>query len=53
MKPWVLHRLFILGFAMAVLGFLVAIERQSWFHIRPATGTAAALSYASDRPIRG
>lgn len=35
-------------FGLAVLTFLTVIERQSWFHIRPASGTAMALAYASD-----
>ena len=42
---------FILAFGVIALAFLVAIDRQTWFHIRPATGTAAAMSKASDRVI--
>jgi len=38
---------FFLGFGMALLLFLVAIEHQNWFTLKPATGTAAAMSYAS------
>ena len=43
--------LFILTFGLATLGFLVAIEHQNWFDLRPATGSARALSLASDRAI--
>ena len=39
--------LFLFGFGVALLLFLVAIEHQNWFHIRPGSGTAAAMSYAS------
>jgi hypothetical protein len=38
---------FFLGFGLALLLFLVAIEHQNWFTLKPATGTAAAMSYAS------
>jgi len=31
-----------------VLAFLTAIDRPEWFHLKPATGTAAAMVYASD-----
>lgn len=41
--------LFLLGFGVTILLFLVAIERQNWFHIKPMTGTAAAMSYAADK----
>lgn len=40
-------------FGIFVLGFLVAIDRPEWFHIRPATGTSVALSHvAGDASIR-
>lgn len=39
--------LFFLGFGLTLLLFLVAIEHQNWFTLKPATGTAAAMSYAS------
>jgi hypothetical protein len=38
---------FFLGFGVALLLFLVAIEHQNWFTLKPATGTASAMSYAS------
>lgn len=38
----------LMGFGMAILAFLVAIDRPQWFHIRPATGTSLALSHAMD-----
>lgn len=38
---------FFLGFGAVLLLFLVAIEHQNWFTLKPATGTAAAMSYAS------
>lgn len=36
----------LVGIGMAILSFLVAIDRPEWFHIRPATGTSVALSHA-------
>lgn len=52
--------LLMLGFGLSVLAFLIAIDRPEWFHLRPATGTAAAMAHASapthsrqhDRPAR-
>ncbi len=38
---------FFLSFGLTILLFLVAIEHQNWFTLKPATGTAAAMSYAS------
>jgi hypothetical protein len=38
----------LVGLGLAVLAFLVAIDRPQWFHIRPATGTSIALSHAMD-----
>lgn len=40
--------LFLFCFGVGTLIFLTAIERQSWFHLRPASGAAAAMFYASD-----
>jgi hypothetical protein len=37
----------VLGFGLAVLAFLVAIDRPHWFQIRPVSGTAAAMAYAA------
>jgi len=39
-----------LGFGVVLLAFLVAIERQTWFHLKPATGSARAMSFASEKP---
>lgn len=43
--------LIFLAFGLSVLAFLVAIDRPEWFHIRPASGTAAALSHATSGGI--
>ncbi len=43
---------FFLGFGCALLLFLVAIEHQNWFHLKPMSGTATAMSYAADRPAK-
>lgn len=43
----------LMGLGLAILAFLVAIDRPEWFHIRPATGTSMALSHAMDAPDRG
>lgn len=42
--------IFLLCFGVGVLAFLTAIDRQQWFHIKPATGTAVALSKAAAEP---
>ena len=39
--------MFLLVFGVAVLTFLVSIDRVKWFHIKPFTGAAAAMSLAS------
>lgn len=43
----------VLAFGLMALAFLVAIDRPGWWQIKPATGTAAAMSYAADKPSRG
>ncbi len=43
----------LMGLGLAILAFLVAIDRPQWFHIRPATGTSVALSHAMGAPDRG
>jgi hypothetical protein len=35
-------------FGLAVLAFLVAIDRPHWFKLKPISGTAAAMAYAAD-----
>lgn len=32
---------------IGILAFLVAIDRPHWFNLRPASGTAAAMSHAA------
>ena len=36
--------------ALLAVAFLLATDRDSWFRLRPASGTAAALAQASDKP---
>lgn len=43
---------FFFSFGCVLLLFLVAIEHQNWFHIKPMSGTAAAMSYAADKNIK-
>jgi len=38
-----------LTFGLGTLGYLVAIDHPEWFHLRPMTGAAVAMSAASDR----
>jgi hypothetical protein len=45
--------LIMLSFGLAVLTFLVAIERPQWFHIQPGTGTAIALAEGADARTDG
>jgi hypothetical protein len=42
----------LLVFGLAVLAFLVAIDRPHWFELRPVSGAAAAMSYAAQPPSR-
>jgi len=43
----------LLAFGVGTLLFLIAIEHQDWFEVRPASGTARAMSYAAERPGNG
>ena len=45
-----LMSLTVFGIVLLILAYLVAIDRAEWFRIRPATGTAVALSHASTPP---
>lgn len=38
--------LMMLCFGFGVLAFLIVIGRSEWFHLRPASGTAAAMANA-------
>jgi hypothetical protein len=40
--------LMLLSFGLGILAFLIAIDRPEWFNLRPVSGTAAAMSNASD-----
>ncbi len=39
--------LMLLSFGLAMLAYLIAIDRPEWFNLRPASGTAAAMSNAA------
>lgn len=41
----------LLGFGLALLALLIALDRPQWFVLRPASGTAAALAKASVKPV--
>lgn len=41
-------RLLLVAFGLGILAFLVAIDRPEWFHIRPASGGAAAMSLGAN-----
>jgi hypothetical protein len=43
-------KLALLAFGLCILAFLTVIDRPGWFHLRPASGTAAALTLAAERP---
>ena len=43
--------LVLLMFGVTLLLFLIAIDREEWFHIRPVSGTAQAMTLASDREV--
>ncbi len=40
--------LMMLAFGLAILAFLISIDHPEWFRLRPMTGTAIAMSHASD-----
>jgi hypothetical protein len=37
----------LLLFGLGTLAFLIAIDRPEWFHLRPASGAAEAMSHAA------
>ena len=39
--------LMLLSFGCLMLAYLIAIDRTEWFSLRPASGTAAAMSNAA------
>ncbi len=43
-----LSLLLLIGFGVSILALLVLVDHKKWFEVRPGTGTAAAMSYASD-----
>ncbi|CAD7338367.1 hypothetical protein FIM10_10090 [Sphingomonadales bacterium 56] len=49
-KESLIGSLMLLSFGVAVLAFLVAIDRPEWFELRPGSGIAAAMFSASARP---
>ena len=48
MKSSAWSSIFVLAVGVFALVFLVAIDRQNWFHIRPATGTAGQGHVSND-----
>lgn len=40
--------LLFLAFGLAMLAFLVAIDRPEWFKLRPVSGTAVAMAKAAE-----
>jgi hypothetical protein len=42
-----------LALGLTILGLLVAMDRTEWFQLRPASGTALAMSYAGAKPGNG
>ena len=45
-------RLAILAFGCACLAFLSLVDHAKWFELRPASGTATAMSYAAQLDTR-
>jgi hypothetical protein len=39
-----------ISFGLLLLAYLVAIDRQDWFVLKPMTGASVALSLASEKP---
>lgn len=44
--------LMLLSFGLALLAYLIAIDRPQWFDLRPASGTATAMANASRERLR-
>lgn len=42
--------LMLISFGLAILAYLIAIDRPEWFTIRPVSGTAAAMSNVAQPP---
>jgi len=42
--------LILLAFGLAVLAFLVVIDRPHWFSIKPVSGAAAAMASSAQPP---
>ena len=40
-----------LGSEVAIIALALVISRSGWFELRPASGTAAAMAEAADRPV--
>lgn len=51
LSPSLRASLTMLAFGLVVLAYLVAIDHPQWFHIRPITGTASAMSAAANADI--
>ena len=47
---WPTLMLFIFGFG--ILSFLIAIDREEWFHIKPFSGAAQAMFLSSDKNMQ-
>ena len=42
----------LLAFGLFVMAFLIAIDRPHWFHVKPLTGTALAMSASSASDVQ-
>lgn len=40
--------LIMLCLGLGILAYLIVIDRREWFHIRPGSGSAAAMAHAAD-----
>ncbi|WP_185207512.1 hypothetical protein [Sphingomonas sp. NBWT7] len=47
-KQSLLSSVFFMGFGAVLLLFLVATEHPNWFHIKPMSTAASAMTYAAD-----
>lgn len=47
-KQSLLSSVFFMAFGVVLLLFLVATEHPNWFHIKPMSTAASAMTYAAD-----
>jgi len=45
------RKLALIAAVVAIIALALVISQSGWFELRPASGTAAAMAEAADRPV--